>query len=203
MAFTRQHWILLFFTFAYILGFGHAFLARANYEFLGYIGVLVFFFILVATTLHRSRFPLSVLWGLSVWGLLHVAGGGVPVGDGVLYGTQLIPLFDGGGDFFILKYDQLVHAFGFGVATLVVYHLIKPHLSSAANWGVVYFVLIAAGMGLGVINELVEFAAVLSIPETGVGGYENTLLDLTSNTIGAILAVVFIHFKRTRPVVIR
>jgi hypothetical protein len=42
-----------------------------------------------------------------------------------------------------------------------------------------------AGMGLGALNEIVEFIAVLTLPETGVGGYVNTSLDLTANTIGA------------------
>ncbi len=61
---------------------------------------------------------------------------------------------------------------------------------------VIYFVLIAAGTGLGALNEIVEFVAVLLFPNTGVGGYSNTILDLISNLIGASLAVVFIHLRR-------
>ena len=198
MRFTRAQLYLGLFTLAYIAGFSVYFLSADNFEFIGYIGVLVFFFVLIAATLRRSGLPLSVLCGLSLWGLLHMAGGGIPIGDGVLYGLQIIPLYSDGGDFTLIKYDQLVHAFGFGVATLAAYHLLKPSIREAANWGLVYAVLVATGMGLGVLNELVEFTAVLLVPETGVGGYHNTLLDLVFNTVGACLAVVYIHAKEKR-----
>jgi hypothetical protein len=40
-------------------------------------------------------------------------------------------------------------------------------------------------MGLGALNEVVEFIAVLTLPETNVGGYINTGWDLVYNAIGA------------------
>jgi hypothetical protein len=45
-----------------------------------------------------------------------------------------------------------------------------------------------AAMGFGALNELIEFLAVLSVPETGVGGYYNTGLDIVANALGAICA---------------
>jgi putative membrane protein len=45
-------------------------------------------------------------------------------------------------------------------------------------------------MGLSVVNELIEFAAVVVSPSTGVGGYVNTLLDLLFNTLGAVSGAV-------------
>jgi putative membrane protein len=45
-------------------------------------------------------------------------------------------------------------------------------------------------MGLGALNEIVEFAAVVASPSTGVGGYYNTALDLVFNGLGATLAVI-------------
>ena len=41
----------------------------------------------------------------------------------------------------------------------------------------------AAGSGFGALNEVVEFIAVLTIPETNVGGYENTGWDLVANLV--------------------
>ena len=101
----------------------------------------------------------------------------------------------------MLKFDQVVHAFGFAVATLVVFHLLRPYLGGKVNWKIVYPIIALGGMGLGVINEIVEFIAVVVFPETGVGGYYNTALDLVFNTIGAVLATVFIHFyyRPSRP----
>lgn len=188
-----QKWALIIFNLVYVLGFGLSYLLAGNYEFLWYVAVLVFFFILVLATWSRAKFDAIILWGLSIWGLLHMAGGGVKVGDSVLYSLHLIPII-GSGDAYVLKFDQVVHMFGFAVATLVVYHLLKPYLTKETNWKVVYPLIIAAGMGLGVLNEIVEFIAVVIFPNTGVGGYYNTAIDLIFNTFGAIAAAFFIHY---------
>ncbi|OHA57684.1 MAG: hypothetical protein A2114_01980 [Candidatus Vogelbacteria bacterium GWA1_51_14] len=191
---------LIGFATAYIVGFSAYYLFIKNFEFLWYVAVLVFFFILILATLKRSGFDRPILWGLAIWGFLHMAGGGVRVGDGVLYALELIPIA-GSGDAYVLKFDQVVHAFGFAVATLVVFHLLRPYLGGKVNWKIVYPIIALGGMGLGVINEIVEFIAVVVFPETGVGGYYNTALDLVFNTIGAVLATVFIHFyyRPSRP----
>ena len=39
---------------------------------------------------------------------------------------------------------------------------------------------------------MIEFAATLMAPETGVGGYMNTSLDLVADFVGAIIAWVWI-----------
>lgn len=186
---NRQERLIALFTALYVLGFAVYFAVRMNTEFLWYVLVLVFFFALVLITLRKTEFPPLVLWGLSIWGLLHMAGGGIPAGDSVLYAAPLIPIA-GSGELFILKYDQFVHTLGFFVATLVVWHLYKPHLAARANTLIVYVGIALAGMGLGAVNEIVEFIAVLAVPDTGVGGYANTALDLVFNTVGATAAAV-------------
>ena len=55
----------------------------------------------------------------------------------------------------------------------------------------------AAGMGLGALNEVVEFVAT-RIAETNVGGYVNTGWDLVYNALGASLAAVIILFGSRR-----
>jgi uncharacterized membrane protein YjdF len=192
---TKHEWLLVTFTFAYIVGFSFVYLGHRNFEFLWYVAVLLFFFFLIALTLRRSNFPLPLLWGLSVWGLLHLAGGGIVVGSDVLYGLTLIPLVEN-GEFTILRYDQAVHFFGFAVATFVVAHLLFRYLTPHANRAVICSILVAAGTGLGVLNEIVEFSAVLLFSETGVGGYYNTSLDLVFNTAGASVAALFLARHR-------
>ena len=125
MQLTKVQWTVLIFTILYIIGFGFYYAQALNYEFVGYLGVLVLGFSIIFATLPKTQFPTYILWGLSIWGLLHMAGGSVPVGDTVLYGYRIIPLYDGGGDFFILKMDQLIHAFGFGVTALLALQLLK------------------------------------------------------------------------------
>jgi hypothetical protein len=53
----------------------------------------------------------------------------------------------------------------------------------------------AAGMGFGALNEVVEFIATLTMPETNVGGYQNTGWDLVANLAGSIVAVLLIRAR--------
>ena len=171
---------------------------RGNHEFLLYIAVL---FVLggVVWELHRRINLAQVsLWALSIWGLAHMLGGLLPVPENwpingeirVLYSLWLVPGY--------LKYDQVVHAFGFGVTTWVCWQGLKAAFVSR---GVVVrptlgllTLAAAAGMGFGAMNEVVEFAATLLVPETNVGGYLNTGWDLVSNLVGVVVAAVLIYF---------
>ena len=59
-------------------------------------------------------------------------------------------------------------------------------------------VIAMAGLGVGGLNEIIEFIATVVMPETGVGGYMNTALDLVADLVGAVLAVIFLrlgHFR--------
>jgi putative membrane protein len=170
---------------------------RRNYEFLLYVVVILFFMAVIALTNDRVRYPLPIIWGLVAWAILHMCGGGVKVGDGVLYGVMLLPLSD---TVPILRYDQFVHIVGFGVATLVMYHLLRPLLRpDLRGWTSLSIVVVMAGLGVGALNEIIEFIATLLMPETGVGGYENTALDLVSDLVGAVLALVLVRLGCLRP----
>lgn len=198
----KKYWFLILFNLVYVTAFAIYYLTVKNYEFLWYVAILLFFLILILTTLKRTRFDGVILWGLSLWGLMHMAGGGVRVGERVLYALPIIHLF-GTGESLVLKFDQFVHFFGFGVATIVFYHLLRPYLNqggTAINWVVLYPLIVLGGMGLGALNEIIEFIAVVAFGQTGVGGYWNTALDLVFNMLGAIGAVVFIHFYYRRRV---
>ena len=176
--------------FSFVLG---------NSEFVFYI-VVMLVLILVVWLVHRSvSLSRGLLWALSLWGLLHMAGGLVPVPaswpiDGdirVLYSLWLIPDR--------LKFDQIVHAYGFGVATWVCWHGIRAAIrrrGGEATPTLGLMVLAAtSGMGLGALNELIEFAATLVMAETNVGGYLNTGWDLVANFVGAALAATVIRLR--------
>ena len=195
MKLKKGELLLIAFNLIYVAIFTIYYLSIKNYEFLWYVAVLLFFICLIAFTLKKSNFDYLILWGLSIWGFLHMAGGGVRIGDSVLYALNLITIFDT-GEIFILKFDQLVHFYGFAVTTLVANHLLKNYWNERVNYKIVYPALAAIGMGLGALNEIVEFMAVVAFSNTGVGGYYNTALDLVFNTLGAIAAVIFIHFRR-------
>jgi hypothetical protein len=133
----------------------------------------------------KARFPRALLWCLSLWGAAHMAGGLVPIREGVLYNLWLVP-----GR---LKYDQVVHAYGFGVTTWACWEALRPALADRRPRLGPLVLCAAGGMGFGALNEVVEFAAVLLIPETNVGGYENTGWDLVANLTGSVVAALLIR----------
>jgi len=197
MNLKKSEWILVIFNLAYLLGFSWFYFKQNNWEFLLYIGVIVIFFILILATIKKTKFNNFVLWGLSIWGLLHMMGGGLMVGDHVLY-KQMIFTFIQSGEMSILKFDQLVHIYGFFISTVIGYYLLLPYLDKKTNWKIIYFLLVMIGMGFGALNEVAEFIATIIMPESGVGGYVNTSLDLVSNLVGSILGVIFIRFGLRR-----
>lgn len=179
-----------------IISFTVLFLVQKNLEFILYILVIIFFFVVIGLSLKKIQYSYTTLWGLTVWGILHMAGGGIIINGHVLYAQMIYTLSE---SYQILKYDQIVHAFGFFVATLVMYELIKPQLKQkVSGWIGISIVIIMAGLGAGALNEIIEFIATISVPETNVGGYLNTSLDLVSNLIGACIAMMVIYKKENR-----
>lgn len=173
------------------------FISRKNYEFVMYVGVIIFFMAVIMLTNHRVSYPLPVLWGLAIWALLHMSGGGIFINGKKLYELTLFSIV--GPPYNIFKYDQFVHIVGFGVATLLMYYLLKPLLQkNLKKWATLSIVVIMAGLGIGALNELIEFAATVLVPETGVGGYENTSLDMVADLIGAVMAMMIIHWKEKK-----
>jgi putative membrane protein len=124
---------------------------------------------------------------LSLWGLLHLLGGGLAVGSGVLYGYVVIPIWLD-GDFTVLRFDQIVHCYGFGLVALIVFCLLRRSTALSNFW--IGFLAIFSAMGAGALNELIEFLAVLTVLQTGVGGYYNTGLDIVANAVGAVCATL-------------
>ena len=186
------------FTFAYLAAALATGLRSGNSEFLFYIAVMLVLIGLVWAVNRSAQLSTGALWALSVWGLIHMAGGLVTVPAGwpvnaesrVLYSLWLIP-----GR---IKYDHVVHAYGFGVTTWVCWQGLEAAIRRrsgrppAPAFGLLVLA-VAAGLGFGALNEVVEFAATLTMPETNVGGYINTGWDLVANTVGAVTAVVLIR----------
>lgn len=170
-----------------------------NFEFIVYIVVMALIVFGVLALHRRVGLSVGVFWCLSVWGLLHMAGGFVPIPSGwqkegtsaVLYNLEFLP-----GS---LKYDQVVHAFGFGVTTWLCWQALSARvLDEEGNplrptFGIM-LLCAAAGIGFGALNEVVEFFATLVLPETNVGGYVNTGWDLVANLVGAVAAAVILYF---------
>lgn len=176
-----------------ILSFGVVYLSARNYEFLIYLAAILGLTALVWFSRKKIHYSMSLLWALVIWTFLHLAGGIVPVGEGVLYGWMVWPLSD---TYPILRFDQLVHAYGFGTTAFLVYALLKPFTKTKAKDSIALSIVIVMGAaGFGALNEALEFLAVVLAPRTGVGGYINTSLDSVFNFLGALIAIVIIRRK--------
>lgn len=193
---------ILAFTGLYLAVFSALFIRDFNIEFIAYVAVIVFIFALLYGTLDKTRIPAPILAGLSLWGLLHMLGGSMPTADGVLYNWRMLPVFEGSGELYILKFDQFVHAYLFAVVALLFLHLLRNYFSNRHSQLLIGFIAVCASMGVGAINEIIEYIAVLTIPDNNVGGYHNTALDIVFNFIGALLAVLIFYLadfvKRSR-----
>jgi hypothetical protein len=105
-----------------------------------------------------------------------------------------------------LKYDQVVHAYGFGVTTWVCWQVLAASLARYGNLPLrqirpsfsLLLICATSAMGFGALNEIIEFAATLLVPETNVGGYVNTGWDLVSNGVGAVVAAALIRIAGSR-----
>ena len=186
------------FNAAYIAAATALSLARGNREFIFYIVVMLVLIVVMSIVHSRVKLTTGLLWAFSAWGLLHMAGGLCPLPTGwpyngnqaVLYSWWLIPN--------LLKYDQIVHAYGFGITTWLCWHILRNALRQPDGSPVpptfgMLTLCAAGGMGFGALNEVIEFIAVLTIPNTNVGGYENTGWDLVANLVGSTLAAIVIR----------
>jgi len=167
-----------------------------NWEFVFYVFVVLIIGLLVMNIHRKVQFSTGILWCLSIWGLIHMLGGLISIPetwphDGehlVLYSFWLIPDY--------LKYDHIIHGYGFGVGTWACWQALAPIVVGTKEYISEIILAVLAANGLGALNEIIEFFATLVIPSTNVGGYVNTGWDLVSNLVGSLAAALIIWFGK-------
>jgi hypothetical protein len=160
----RTRWVL-----AFVLAYVAAAIGSAVYywnpEFIFYSLAVVLIIAVIGTMDRRVQFSQLVLWGLAIWGLAHLAGGQMPIPleltepdkSSVLYNLRLAP--------WLPKYDQIIHAYGFGMSVIAAHEAMSAHFGRALHVGwAVGSMLFLIGLGLGAVNEIIEFSAVLAVP---------------------------------------
>ncbi|HEX6596709.1 MAG TPA: DUF2238 domain-containing protein [Acidimicrobiales bacterium] len=185
VATARAHPVLAAFTLAYLVVFLVAGLVIGSDVAVPYVVLIVAVVALICRLDRRFDLGTLTLWGMSLWGLGHLAGGIVPIGnERTLYNAvQPIELY---------HFDRLVHAFGFGFATLVCGQVVLRLLPGGRLTTAAAVLVVLAGLGVGAVNEIVEFVATLVLPETNVGGYDNTGWDLIFDLFGGIVATLWL-----------
>jgi putative membrane protein len=188
--FSNQQWLVIAFSATYLLAGGLYFARDFNLEFVIYVAVIVAIFAGVFATLRYTTFPTWMLWLLSLWGLMHVAGGAIQTVDGVLFAYKIYPFLDWGGEFYILKYDQVVHGYLYALVALMSYHTLRVPLGITGHTFLVALAAALISLGISGLNEIMEFLIAVSIERNGVGGYANAMIDLCFNWGGAVVAVI-------------
>jgi putative membrane protein len=145
--------------------------------------------------LRRAVLPGLLAAGLAIAAMATLAGGLITVGQNVLYNASIGPYSKTLGTH-ILQYDHLTHAYvSFVVAFTCWIMLAAPHAGSDHRRERV-LLAVGAALGLGALNEMVEFLATLAHHGAHAGGHWNTGWDLVSNFLGAGAAGLVIARSR-------
>lgn len=191
LAAARREPALLFVTGLTIAGWTAYGIAIDAPNTVAYLVTVLLLVVIVAIVHARVGFSRAVLWLLWAWLFAHLAGGLVPWEDGVLYNAGI-------GD--VWRYDKVVHAIGFGTATVACWQALRA-TTPTVRMGTGVAVLVALmGMGIGAVNEVVEFFA-SQLFASNVGGYLNTGWDLVANLVGcsAAAAIMFVRGRGPEP----
>lgn len=193
---SGARWPVLGFTGLYVVAMGVFGRDAAWGQKVMYFGLMAILVPLLWVVDRRRPLGSLLPWSFSIWGLAHLAGGLLPppassAEDGeLLYSWWMVP-----GR---LRYDQVVHAFGFGVVTWFCWQMVRANLRSPdgapprPSIGLLGL-CVAAGMGFGALNETVEFVTTRFVATTHIGDYENTGWDLVANLVGGLIAAISIR----------
>lgn len=165
---------------AIVVGFAAVGLVRDLWFVWIYLPALAACIGIVAFIDHRwGPIPVVLLWLLTIWAGLHLAGGLAPNPRGdteILYGMWLV---EG-----VLRYDQVVHGFGIGAASALFAYAARD-TDRPLFWG---FVL---SQSVGLVNEVAENIFAAFVAESNVGDIVNTTWDLIWHVIGAAVATLW------------
>lgn len=176
---VHRHRTVAVFTALYVIAFTAFGLATGSQLTVPYLLVVLPLSVVGAMLEARIGLGSSLLWTLSLWGLMHLAGGIL------LVGPDEQPLYFAWVVDDLLRYDQVVHAYGTACATMVAARITVRWLKVPRITVAVATLLAFAGLGAGAIGEVVEFLYTRIRPETNVGDYANNGWDLVFDLIGA------------------
>lgn len=108
--------------------------------------------------------------------LIHFAGG-----VGLDEGRRVYDLV-----FFGIRFDKYVHFINAFIAAVTVAEIFRFEGAKLGRLEDLAIVLIV--LGLGAIVEIAEYFALRTVPDAGVGHYDNNMLDLIANLCGSVAA---------------
>ena len=189
---TRAEKLIGGITTIYLIAFILFSLLRGDINY-AYLSTIVGGIILIYILSRTINFDALTLSLLSLWGAGHLVGGTEFSGlHG--YGTVIYEFIRFHEDS-VLQFDQVVHLLGFGAATLAAWRVLRSKIHNIADSTLGLFIIFCVGLSIGTFNEIIEFIVRQIDPENIVGGYHNTMLDLIFDSIGSLLAILYIKWR--------
>lgn len=126
--------------------------------------------------MRRAALPLTTLGAMQLGILSAFAGGVVHIHGVRLYDTTLLGL----------PFDKWVHGLNAVAGMAFTQALLQPARGVVPRGLAVLLIV----QGCGAIVEVIEYVCQTLIPNTGVGGYDNNMLDLVANLAGGLMYLV-------------
>jgi uncharacterized membrane protein YjdF len=139
-------------------------------------------------TFRNHSFDGWLLVLLQIGILMHFGGAFVQIDAGRLYDAHILGI----------RYDKYVHFVNAFAAAYLVSRLFQ--IQGNAPTFINSLALLMTVLGLGAVIEIVEYGVMLTIPDNGVGDYDNNMQDLMSNFCGSLtFLMVRLAATRQRP----
>lgn len=141
--------------------------------------------IIVFAILHRwARWPVRAVWVMSLIGLFNMAGGVFLVDGERLYATPFIgPII----------YDKFFHAAASAGFVDVAREAMRRWSGEGYHEGGMLLMTWLVVMGGGAVVEVAELiGTVIGGVDVDAGTYENNILDMVANGLGAGLGILFV-----------
>ena len=151
------------------------------FEFLIYALVIILASVFLWSYFRGYTFDSRLLALIQVGILMHYAGAFVQIGGARLYDNALLGL----------RFDKVVHFSNALIIAVLVGRLFQIRRMPLDFVNTVLIVVTV--LGLGAIIEVVEYAVCLTVPGSGVGGYDNNLQDLIANLAGGMTSLALQH----------
>ncbi len=188
-----KSWKFFILNVVILTGFTSFYIVQGNAEFVIYASTLIFLIYAVAAGDNVYKFMAVGKVGFVIWLFLHLLGGCLHI-DGVRLYDSVFPKLIG-EPYHILRYDQYMHVLFSFIVAVLVFSVIRSVFKEGSNKVIFGMNLILVVMGVGAVNEIIEFSSVVVYESSGVGGYYNNALDQVFNFTGAVLGLVFLKFQ--------
>ncbi len=166
-----------------------------NVEFVGYMFFFLTLFVLGNLFFDKYLKEYSGIYAFSsLFLLLHILGGVIYFGEVRMYDYYFFGFF---------RFDWFMHLLGGFLSGRISYEILKDNFLFRKNSSQLFIaIVIILSIGIGTLNEIIEFLAVIFLNAgNAVGDYYNNLTDIVNNLVGSVIYLAFfsktLKFKET------